>query len=536
MVEKTTSRRESRGEQANNRTVKLIAIGLFLGMFSSALSMNVVAIAVPVIIADIGGNQSALTWTIIASAFALAISTPVWGKLADSRNKKRLMQVALLIFVVSAAFAGLAQDTGQLIFFRVVQGIGSGGIVALCQIILAEVVSARERGKYLGFMNSVLAASTLGGPLLGGLVTDTLGWRWNFYLTIPIILTSILMLQRYLKLPTTRRPLRIDYLGMILIATGFSALMVWMTFLNTGFDLFSWQSIALASTATLALILSVIVELRVKEPVIPMELFKNRTFSLSVIASISSGVVVMATVIFFAQYMQISRGHSPTSASVFSIPMVFGMLVMSAVVGILITRTGHWKRYIVAGSIAALAGFVLISQLRVDTPYWYVIGAMLVLGVGAGMSWQNLVLIVQNTVSPRLVGTATASIMFFFTLGGSMMTTVMGKILEARVGSYLTNFFTELEANVQEKYRSLLDGQIPDTAALPDHIQAMVESAYGAGVGDTFLAVTPLALITVIACILMPNIPLQTQLPSVVVPATVTKGGKNDDGVKPSAT
>jgi EmrB/QacA subfamily drug resistance transporter len=383
------------------RAKNLALTGLFLSMAVSMLSMTVVGTSMPIIIADLGGNQAAFTWVVTATMLASAISTPIWGKLADLTSKKVLLQLSLIIFTVGSALAGIAQDPGWLIAFRVLQGLGAGGLGALGQIVLAEIISPRERGKYMGIMGAIMAVSTVGGPLLGGAITDAIGWRWNFYVAAPIAIVAIIVLQQTLHLHTTKRKVKIDYLGATLISAGFASLLIWVTLGGSQFEWWSWETLAMAGGGVLLLVIAVIVELRVDEPLIPMHLFKNRTFTMSVIASIAVGLAMFGTSVFLGQYMQLARGKTPTESGLLTIPMMAGVLLASTLVGQLISRTGKWKGYMVAGSFIMLAGLVMMGQLRYDTSFWFVGVAMFVLGAGVGMCMQNLVLVVQNTVSPN---------------------------------------------------------------------------------------------------------------------------------------
>lgn len=495
----------------SGRAKRLALAGLFLSMFVSMLAMNVVGTSMPIIIADIGGTQAAFTWVVTATMLASAISTPIWGKLADLTSKKVLLQVSLVVFTLGSALAGTAQEPSWLIAFRVLQGLGAGGLGVLGQIVLAEVVSPLERGKYMGIMGAIMAVATVGGPLLGGLITDTIGWRWNFYVAAPIAIVAIIMLQRTLHLQTVKRKIKIDYLGAIFISLGFSSLLIWVTLGGSNFDWWSWQTAAMVGGGVLVLILAVIVEIRAEEPLIPLTLFKNRTFTLSVIASIAVGLAMFGTAVFLGQYMQLARGRTVIEASLLTLPMMGGVLISSTIVGQIITRTGKWKRYMVSGAVALLAGLFMMGQLRYDTSYWYVGVSMFIMGAGVGMTMQNLVLIVQNTVSPTQMGAASSGVTFFRTIGGTAGMSVMGAMLASQVAEYIKDGLAKLPPADLAGAESLASGVLPKIADLPVPIRIVVEAAYGHGIGNVFLAASPIALIALIAIILLPNIPLSTQ-------------------------
>jgi len=493
------------------RAKNLALTGLFLSMFVSMLAMNVVGTSMPIIIADIGGTQAAFTWVVTATMLASAISTPIWGKLADLTSKKVLLQLALIIFTLGSALAGIAQDPSWLIAFRVLQGLGAGGLGALGQIVLAEIVSPLERGKYMGIMGAVMAVATVGGPLLGGTLTDTIGWRWNFYVAAPIAVAAIVMLQRTLHLPTLKRKIKIDYLGAVLISAGFSSLLIWVTLGGQNFDWWSWETFAMVGGGLILLAFAVVAELKAEEPLIPLSLFKNRTFTMSVLASIAVGLAMFGTAVFLGQYMQLARGRSVIESSLLTLPMMGGVLISSTVVGQIITRTGKWKRYMVTGAIALLVGLVMMGQLHYDTNYWYVGVSMFVLGCGVGMTMQNLVLVVQNTVAPTEMGAASSSVTFFRTLGGTAGMSAMGALLATQVVEYIKDGLATLAPDQLKGAEALAGGVLPKIADLPAPIREVVESAYGQGIGNIFLAAAPVAILALVAIVFIPNRPLSTK-------------------------
>ncbi|WP_017792266.1 MDR family MFS transporter [Leucobacter salsicius] len=493
------------------RAKNLALTGLFMSMAVSMLSMTVVGTSMPVILADLGGDQAAFTWVMTATMLASAVSTPIWGKLADLTSKKVLLQLSLVLFTLGSVLAGTAADPGWLIGFRVIQGLGAGGLGALGQIVLAEIISPRERGKYMGIMGAIMAVSTVGGPLLGGWITDALGWRWNFYVAVPIAIIAIVMLQKTLHLHVVKRKIKIDYWGAVLISLGFSSLLIWVTLGGTNFDWWSWQSLAMVGGGVLVLVAAVIVELKVEEPLIPMTLFKNRTFTLSVVASLAVGLAMFGTSVFLGQYMQLARGKTPTESGLLTIPMMAGVLIASTLAGQIITRTGKWKRYMVAGSFLLLAGLLMMGQLRYDTNFWYVGISMFVLGVGVGLCMQNLVLVVQNTVSPTQLGASTSAVTFFRTIGGTAGMSAMGAMLGNLVVTYIKDGMKALDPETLASAGGLASSAIPKISELPVPLQVIVESAYGHGIGNVFLAASPVAILAILAIAFLPNVPLSTK-------------------------
>ncbi|WP_345718493.1 MDR family MFS transporter [Angustibacter luteus] len=481
--------------------------GLLLGMLVAILSSTVVSTSLPKIIGDLGGGQSAFTWVVTATLLATTVSTPIWGKFADLFNRKLLLQTSLFVFVLGSALAGFSQSSGQLITFRVLQGLGAGGLTALSQVVLADIISPRERGRYMGYLGAVMAVGTVGGPLLGGVVTDGIGWRWNFFIGIPLAAVAIAVIQKTLHLaPRARREnVRIDYLGTALIAGSVSLLLIWVTLAGDHFDWVSPTSALMVGGSLLMGVLLVLVERRAAEPVLPMSLFRNRTIALALVASVAVGVAMFGTSVFLSQYMQLARGKTPTVSGLLTIPMMVGLLVSSTIVGQLISRTGIWKRYMVTGAVVLTVGLALMGTVRYDTAWWELAVFMALVGMGIGMVMQNLVLVVQNVLPPRQMGSGSASVAFFRSLGGAIGVSAMGALLAHRVTALVTEGLAALGVQGNGS------GALPNLATLPAPVRAVVESAYGEGVGDVFLAAVPLGVIALIAIAFLPNRPLGTQ-------------------------
>ncbi|WAA65527.1 MDR family MFS transporter [Microbacterium oxydans] len=490
--------------------------GLIVGMFVAVLSGTVVSTSMPVIIADLGGTQSQYTWVITASLLATAVSTPIWGKLADLVDRKVLVQISLILFTVGTVIAGFSTDTNMLIAVRVIQGIGVGGLMSLVMIAVALIISPRERGKYMGVVGGIMALGTIGGPLLGGLLTDVWGWRSNFFVGVPFAILALVLLQFTLHLPKPQRDTKvsIDYFGIVLLAVGVSTLLIWVSMGGNQFDWDSSTSIMLAVTAGVAIAAFITVEFFVKEPIVPMSLFRNRTFTLSVIASIAIGVSMFATSVFLAQYFQLARGATPTESGLMTIPMIIGQMGASIIIGQLVSRFGKWKGWMLTGSVLATVGVSLMATLRYDTPFPLVAVYMFVLGAGLGMVMQNLTLIVQNDTAPQQLGAASSNVNFFRTIAGTIGVTVMGSLLSTSVATYITDGldgFTPTSPAELEALKHLASGDVPKVGQLPDTIRAIVESAYGHGIADAFIIAIPLAVIAIIAIAFIKNKPLSTK-------------------------
>ncbi|WP_261165822.1 MDR family MFS transporter [Microbacterium sp. Marseille-Q6965] len=502
----------------SHRQVLEALSGLLLAMFCSMMTMTVVGTSMPVIIPDLGGTQTQYTWVVTMTMLTTAISTPIWGKLADLVNRKTLMLIALSIFVLSSVGAGFTPNAEMLIAFRALQGIGGGGMQSLSQILMADIISPRERGRYMGLFAGVMAVGTVGGPLLGGLLTDTVGWRWNFFVGVPLGVLAFIVITKTLRIePREARAVRIDYLGIMLLSVAAGFLLVWITNVSDyGWN--SWQTYTMVSIGLAAAILFVVTELRVAEPLIPMDLFRNPTFTLSVLASIAIGVSMFGMSVYLGQYMQISRGFGPTQAGLLTLPMAIGMLGSSTIVGNLVTRFGKWKSFLVVGAVLLTIGSALMSTLRYDTPLWLVGVFMFLVGAGTGMTMQNLVLVVQNTTDPHKIGVASSGVNFFRSVGGTVGTAVMGSVLAASMTQQLTDRAAEVAAEVQKLgpegvaiAEELTSGALPATRTLPEGIATLIEDVSAQAISHAFVVAIPLALLSLIAICFLPNKPLTRQ-------------------------
>lgn len=502
-------------QKRSHREILVALSGLIMGMFVAVLSSTVVATSLPRIIGDLGGDQTAYTWVITASLLATAVSTPIWGKLSDLLDRKLLLQLALTLFVVGTVIAGFSVNTTMLIALRVVQGIGAGGLMSLVFVAVALIISPRERGKYMGYVGGIMAVATIGGPLIGGVLTDAFGWRSNFFIGVPFAIAAIIIIQKTLHLPrSTRGRVQIDYLGAVLLTLGVSLLLVWV---SLGGNQFEWNSMAsylMVGGSIVALLAFIFTEFKVAEPIVPMTLFKNRTFTLAVIASIAVGVAMFASSVFLAQYFQLARGANPTQSGLMTIPMVAGQMLASIIIGQLISRIGKWKGWMITGAVLVLAGVSLLSTLRYDTDFFFVSAYMIVLGAGLGMVMQNLTLVVQNDTPIEQLGAASANVNFFRSVAGAIGVTVMGSILASQVTSHITSSlstFTPTTADEVDALKGLATGSVPNVAELPGTIRVLIESAYGNGIADAFLVAIPLAVMSLIAIIFLPNKALSTK-------------------------
>lgn len=501
------------GAPMTHRQIMEALTGLLLGMFVAILSSTVVSNALPEIISDLGGGQSAYTWVVTASLLAMTATTPLWGKLSDLFSKKLLVQIALIIYVAGSVVAGLSTSSGMLIACRVVQGIGVGGLSALAQIVMAAMIAPRERGRYSGYIGAVFAVATVGGPLLGGVITDTswMGWRWCFYVGVPFAVIALIVLQKTLKLPVVKRDVKVDWTGAFFISAAVSLLLLWVTFAGDKYDWMSWQTGAMLAGSLALVLLFVFTESRASEPIIPLRLFRNRTITLASLASLFVGIAMFAGTVFFSQYFQLARGKSPTMSGVMTIPMITGLFLSSTISGQIITKTGRWKAWLVSGGFLVTAGLGLLGTIRYDTTYWHIAIFMFVMGLGIGMMMQNLVLATQNQVAPSDLGSASSVVTFFRSLGGAIGVSALGAVMANRVTHYVKDGLADLgPKGAALGHGGTGGGGIPDLDKLPAPFRTVVESAYGHGVGDVFLIAAPAALLAFLITIFIKEVALKT--------------------------
>ncbi|GAB7039040.1 MULTISPECIES: MFS transporter [Catenuloplanes] len=481
---------------------------LLLALFVSTLSSTVVATALPRMLLELDGTPTQYTWVVTATLLAATAATPIWGKLADLYAKKSLLQAAAAVFVAGSLAAGLAQDAGQLIAARAVQGVGVGGLQALVQIAIGAMIPPRERGRYAGYQSSVTALSTIGGPLAGGLIVDTgwLGWRWCFLIGVPFAVLAMVLLHLTVRLPVVRRAgVRIDYAGATLITAGVSALLIWVSFVGDAFGWLSWPTAALAGGALVLLGLAAWVETRAAEPIVPPRVLRRRDTALAILGSLAAGTAMFGAAVFLTQYFQVGRGYSPTEAGLLTIPMMAGILVSSVVGGNLVSRTGRIKPFLVTGAIGLAAGFAMLGLVDRGTSPVLIGVAMVLVGAGVGLTLQNFVLVVQNAVPLSDIGAASATVSFFRSLGGTVGVTVLGAVLARQVAA--------------------------DTAAgvpAPD--------AYGDATGRVFAISAGVALLGVVAAVLLRPVSLRTSLDLPDPLATATVAADAADGAPPTGT
>ncbi|MDR1117752.1 MAG: MFS transporter [Bifidobacteriaceae bacterium] len=499
----------------SNRQIMRILSGLLLAMFVSNVAGTVVANALPIITADLGSTQQQYTWIVTATLLASTASTPIWGKLADLFNKKTMFMAGLAVFIVGSALAGASPSTVYLIAFRAVQGIGLGAMMSLTQAIIGSVIPPLERGRYMAYTGAVIAVATVVGPLVGGMLVDVswLGWRWCFWSAVPLAVASGAVLQFQLKIPKAdgRANTKVDWVGAALVTLSVCALLIWISFAGHSFAYASWQTGALLGGFALVTGLFVWVESKAANPIIPLWLVRRPTTALAIAASVAVGIGMFGASVFLGQYYQVARGYSPTAAGLMMVPMMLGVLLSSIFIGRWVSRVGQWKPFVVAGAAILVVGFGLMGTMRFDTPLYLIAIYGLVAGLGVGMTMQNLVLAVQNSVSVHDVGAASAVVTFFRSLGGTIGIQVLGSIF----ASHVSHLMRERLAAVKGAGELLAAGDANsismDMSKLPGPVARAVRASYGDSVGELFLIAGGVAVLSLVAVILMRGTPLRAK-------------------------
>ncbi|MEU5147569.1 MFS transporter [Streptomyces yangpuensis] len=479
----------------------LVPIGaLLLGLLIAALDQTIVSTALPTIVSDLGG-MAHLSWVVTAYMLAATAATPLWGKLGDQYGRKKLFQYAIVLFLIGSALCGLAQDMPQLIGFRALQGLGGGGLIVLSMAIVGDIVPPRERGRYQGLFGAVFGATSVLGPILGGLFVDNLSWRWVFYINLPIGLVALVVIAAALHIPVRSSKHTIDYLGTFLIACVATCLVLVASLGAT----WGWGSARIVGVAVLGILLLagfLLVERKAAEPVLPLKLFRIRTFTLCSAISFVVGFAMFGAMVYLPTFLQIVQGVSPTMSGVHMLPMVIGMLISSTASGQIVSRTGRWKVFPLAGTAVTALGLLLLHQLHRTSSTWEMSVYFFVFGAGLGLVMQVLVLVVQNAVSYADLGVATSGATFFRSIGASFGVAIFGTVftnqLDDKLSASLAGVTLPADAGIPE-----LEADPRAIGALPGDLRPRVLDAYATAITDVFLYAVPVVLIAfVLACFL----------------------------------
>jgi EmrB/QacA subfamily drug resistance transporter len=488
---------------ADRRSILLVVSGLMLVMLLASLDQTIVSTALPTIVGELGGLEH-LSWVVTAYLLAVTVVTPLYGKLGDLYGRKRVLQGALALFLVGSALCGLAQGMSELIAFRAIQGLGGGGLMVSAQAAIGDVVPPRERGKWTGLFGAVFGVSSVAGPLIGGFLTSHTSWRWIFYVNLPLGAVALVVLGITLPGKSERVHRAIDYAGTVLLAVALSALVLATTLGGTSYD---WGSPFIVGLGVLFVVATagfLYAERRAREPVLPPSLFRNRVFAVTSAVGLVVGFALFGALTFLPLFQQVVRGDSPTESGLQLLPVMGGLLFTSIVSGQVITRTGRYRWFPIAGTATGVLGLLLLARLDRSTSTALAAVYMLILGMGLGMVMQVLVLAVQNSVEYEQLGVATSGATLFRSIGGSLGTAILGAVFTNRLSDALAG---SLPANASANVGSL------DPSAL-QRLPAAVRDAYLSAFTDSidlvFLVAAGIMIVAFVLSWLIPERPLRT--------------------------
>jgi len=490
----------------SHRQIQIVFIGLMGGMLLAALDQAVVSTALPTIVGELGGLQH-LSWVITAYLLASTSSMLLYGKLSDLYGRKVLFQAAIGIFLVGSLLSGLAQNMLQLILFRGIQGVGAGGIMTMAQAVIGDIVAPRERGRYQAYMGSVFGVASVAGPLLGGFFTDYLTWRWVFYINIPVGVTALIVTSTVLRVPFRRFQHRIDYLGAALMVSGISSLLLFTTLGGVEYAWGSPTIVGLGLAGVVLLGIFLFQEGRVAEPLLPLQLFRQRIFSVASTIMFIVGMAMFGAIAYLPIYFQVVRGTSATMSGIRLFPLMVGVVFASITSGRIISRIGRYRMFPIVGTAIIVVGTYLLSRLSVEISLWNAAAYMLVLGVGLGMVMQVPVLAVQNAVPHRDLGAATAGVNLFRALGSAFGVAIFGSILNNRLDYELARTLPA-EALTQFSRRTLTASP-EQLKALPPAIHDGVIHAFSYSLDTVFLWAAAVVVIGFLVSWLLREIPLR---------------------------
>ncbi|HWT55722.1 MAG TPA: MDR family MFS transporter [Candidatus Microsaccharimonas sp.] len=498
-------------EERSHAEIMVIIGALILAMLLAALDQTIVSTALPRIASDLHG-LSKYSWVATAYLLTSAVSTPLYGKISDMFGRKKIFMYAISIFLIGSMLCGAAQSMNQLILFRGLQGLGAGGLMVLAMTVVGDVVPPRQRGRYQGYFGATFATSSVVGPLLGGFFSDAhsilgiTGWRWIFYINLPIGILALFAIATRLHLPVKRSPHKIDYAGALLMAVSVVSLLLGTVWGGTDYPWGSWQIIGLFSTAVVFAIGFIVRERYAKEPIIPLELFKNDIFSVASLLSFIIGIVMFGALIFLPQYQQVVRGDSATKSGLMLLPLIAGMMTASLTSGRLISKFGRYRRFPITGTAVIVLAFFLFSHIAVDTNRVLLGVWMAILGLGIGMVMPVMTLAVQNAVDRKHLGTATSSVTFFRSIGSSLGAAIFGAILVNRLSHHITE---QVGGSAGAHAAHGLSQSTAVLKTLPPEIVHKVLNAFALSFHDVFLFGLPFAIFAFIVALFLRETPLR---------------------------
>ncbi|WP_455771623.1 MDR family MFS transporter [Streptomyces hygroscopicus] len=491
--------------EPKQRSTSVVIFALMIAMLLAMLDNMIVGTAMPTIVGELGGLDH-LSWVVTAYALATAASTPIWGKLGDMYGRKGVFLTSIAVFLLGSALSGMAQSMGQLIGFRALQGLGAGGLMVGVMAIIGDLVPPRERGRYQGIMAGVMAVAMIGGPLVGGTLTDHLGWRWIFYINLPLGAVALFAISAVLHLPKKRAEGRIDYAGAALLTVGITALVLITTWGGNEYAWGSAQIIGLGALGVVALAVFLYVEQRVAEPVLPLHIFRNRNFTLVTAIGFLTGFVMFGSTTFLPLYQQTVQGASATNSGLLLLPMLLGMLVVSLVAGRVTTQTGKYKVFPIVGGFLIMAGMFLLSLMDTETTRFTSGVYMAVLGMGMGCLMQTTMLVAQNSVEMKDMGVGSSSATLFRTLGGSFGVAILGALFTSQVRDTMAERVGSKGAAVTSGSAQLDPASLK---LLPPAIRDAYTHAVASGAHQVFLWGSLISIVGFVAAWFVKEVPLR---------------------------
>ncbi|RSS60750.1 MDR family MFS transporter [Streptomyces sp. WAC06614] len=503
--------RAGTSEEVKPRSVRVVLMALMIAMLLAMLDNMIIGTAMPTIVGELGGLEH-LSWVVTAYTLATAASTPIWGKLGDMYGRKGSFLTSIVIFLVGSALSGMAQDMGQLIGFRAVQGLGAGGLMVGVMAIIGDLIPPRDRGKYQGMMAGVMALAMIGGPLVGGTITDHMGWRWSFYINLPLGAVALAMVSAVLHLPRKERgKTKIDYLGAALLTVAITAIVLVTTWGGTEYDWASGQIVGLIVTGVVALTAFLFVETRAAEPVLPLHIFRSRNFTLMSAIGFLTGFAMFGAVLYLPLFQQSVQGASATNSGLLLLPMLLSMMAVSLVAGRITTNSGRYKVFPIAGSALMVVGLYLLATMDTSTTRLVSGLYMAVLGAGLGFLMQITMLVAQNSVEMKDMGVASSSATLFRTLGGSFGVALMGSLFTSRVQDTMTERLGAAGAGATGAGAQL---DAASLAKLPEAVREAYQHAVAAGTHGAFLLGAAVTVLGFLAAWFVKEVPLKGSGPA----------------------
>ncbi|MFI9808836.1 MDR family MFS transporter [Streptomyces sp. NPDC052301] len=496
---------ETAAETKQPKSVRVVLLALMIAMMLAMLDNMIVGTAMPTIVGDLGGLEH-LSWVVTGYTLATAASTPVWGKVGDMYGRKGAFLSSIVIFLVGSALSGMAQNMGQLIGFRAVQGLGAGGLMVGVMAIIGDLIPPRERGKYTGMMAGVMALAMIGGPLVGGTITDNWGWRWSFYINLPLGAVALVLVSAVLHLPKKRAQARIDYLGVVLLTVGITAIVLVTTWGGSEYAWTSARIMELIALGVVSLIAFVWWQTKAVEPVLPLHMFRSRNFTLMSVIGFITGFVMFGATLYLPLYQQSVQGASATNSGLLLLPMLGAMLVTSMVAGRITTSSGRYKAFPIVGGALMIVGLYLLSLMDTGTTRVTSGVYMAVLGLGMGCLMQITMLVAQNSVEMKDMGVASSSSTLFRTLGSSFGVAVMGALFNHRVQHVMAERAGAAGRHMTEKSAAL---DAKSLAKLPAPIREAYQYAVSAGTHSAFLLGAVIAVLVLVAALFVKEVPLR---------------------------